>query len=93
MSLKNGTINPLNVHNLRRLTFCPPHFTCLKTTADYSNQKTIVDWIYENFEGRFFVGEENELNGKSMTAQMVIGFELPTESTYFGLMLPSIIQN
>lgn len=92
MSLKNGIINPLNVHNLRRLTFCPPHFTCLKTTVDYSNQKTIVDWIYENFEGRFFVGEE--IDSKiNMATRVVIGFELPNESTYFGLMLPSIIQN
>ena len=86
MSLKDGIINPLNVHNLRRLSFCPPHFTCLKIDSHNVIEKMLTDWIYENFEGRFYVG--SDINSK-----MVVGFERPGESTYFGLMLPSIIQN
>jgi hypothetical protein len=47
--------NPLAVFNMRRMTFCPIHFETI--TFDLRvNEKTISDWIYENTEGRFFLG-------------------------------------
>ena len=54
--LKHGEVNPLNVHGLRELAWCPPHFErvqfdCIIGTND------LTDWIYENLQGRFYIGE------------------------------------
>lgn len=47
--------NPLAVFNMRRMEFCPVHFERL-TFDLYVGEKVIADWIYENTEGRFFLG-------------------------------------
>ena len=81
--LKHGIINPLNVFNLRQLKFCPPHFE--KVYFDLQTRdKDIVNWIYENREGRFYLGTDYGSN------KNYVGFELPFESSYFLLMLDSI---
>jgi len=78
----NKKINPLNVHNLRQLHHCPPHFTRLTINQTPTTLRDLSNWIYENLEGRFYI--EGEFD------KIIVAFERPEESTYFGLMAPSI---
>ena len=85
--LKHGDINPLNVFGLRELDHCAPHFyrVCfdLKTS-----EKKIKDWIYENLEGRFWMGDVYI----GSVLQKCVAFEVPAESSYFALLLDQINQ-
>ena len=47
--LKHGDVNPLNVHQLRQLSWCPPHFTQV-IFEPYITHKNVTDWLYENLE-------------------------------------------
>lgn len=82
MSLKNKEANPLAVFNMRRMDYCPPHFQKL-IFALGTGEKDILDWIYENTEGRFYLA--TEINGNECVA-----FEIHNEATYFALFLGQI---
>jgi hypothetical protein len=83
--LKHGIINPLNVHGLRRLTFCPPHFDRMYFDLKTSEKK-IVLWVLENLQGRFFFSDV------LIDAQIkkCIAFEEASEIMVFGLQLDII---
>ena len=86
--LKHGEINPLNVFGLRQLDHCPPHFT--KVIFDLStSERNIADWIYENLEGRFWIGNLYQVDNTTgaRTIQHCVAFEKHSESTYFSLFL------
>lgn len=88
--LKHGEVNPLNVFGLRRLDHSPPHFEQV-VFDNYVSDKIVSDWIYENLAGRFYVGfHDVNPNGAQYQRQMVVGFELPSEASYFSLFLPQI---
>lgn len=85
MAIKHNEVNPLAVHGIRRLDFCPPHFE--KAVFDRStSEKVISDWIYENTDGRFYFGLGPSGSNNS---GVMVGFELPAECSYFVLMLPT----
>ena len=89
-----GEVNPLNVFDLREVPNVPPHFT--KMTFDLvAAEKDISNWIYENMEGRFFLSgsfysKNDGATGGRYTISACVAFELPSEATYFSMMLPSI---
>jgi hypothetical protein len=90
--LKHGEPNPLNVHQLRQLTWCPPHFTQV-IFEPYITQKTVTDWLYENLEGRFYVGDVDiarTSGGKPIDRNLLVAFELASEASYFSLYLPEL---
>lgn len=90
--LKHGEPNPLNVHGLRQLAHCPPHFEQV-TFEPHVNEKIVSDWIYENLEGRFYLGDidvSRTPGGKSIDRNMLVAFELASEASYFSLYLPQI---
>jgi len=87
---KFGTANPLNVHNLRRLDYCPPHFVKLELDYYQYNDKDLSNWIYENLVGRFYLGYADVPVAHSMSRRHIVGFEIPSEVSYMGLSLPSI---
>ncbi len=77
--------NPLAVFNMRKLDFCPPHFQIVKFNL-MCNAKDILNWIYENTEGRFsFIDGAIDNKGN-----IQIGFEIHSEATYMLMMLPQI---
>jgi hypothetical protein len=41
---------------MRRLEFLPPHFAKLPFDLK-ANERTVADWIYENLDGRFYLGQ------------------------------------
>lgn len=90
--LKHGEVNPLNVFGLRQLTHCPPHFE--RVQFDLScGEKDITDWIYENLEGRFYIGPiDVTIETRPTFRQTLVAFEQASEASYFSLFLPQINQ-
>jgi len=100
--LKNGHPNPLNVHNLRQLDWCPPHFTRV-TISSTTNDKLIADWLYENLSGRFYIGvidTANKFNYSKdivnprpvYTRYTVVAFEISSEASYFSLFCSELMK-
>jgi hypothetical protein len=88
--LKHGEVNPLNVHGLRRLEHCPPHFTTVNFDLRV-REKHVTDWIYESLEGRFWFGNNYYSTEAGSTALNTgVAFELPEEASYFLLMIDQI---
>jgi hypothetical protein len=59
----------------------------------YATEKQITDWLYENLEGRFYVGNidiARTPGGKPIDRNLLVAFELPAEASYFSLILPTI---
>jgi len=81
--LKHGEINPLNVSGLRELQHCPPHF-CRVTFDLTCREKNIIDWVYENLDGRFWAGQAYDDSG---TIKFCVAFEIQSEASYFTLFL------
>jgi hypothetical protein len=88
---KQFQVNPLNVHGLRILDHCPPHFYAVDFDLSCSAKK-ISDWIYENLSGRFYFGEVFSHNSTSGQTSMHrrAAFEIHGEASYFALVLPDI---
>ena len=86
MALAKGTINPLNVLGLRKLSYMPKHFTRMSIRH---NTDEISMWVYTNLNSRYAitrtlkVGEDNK-----MQEIQEIGFEDPAELTMFSLACP-----
>ena len=89
--LKHGEPNPLNIFGLRRLDHCPPHFTPVEFEIGYSQEKAITDWLYENLEGRFYMGVVDNSNKNSYHRKNVVAFEIHGEASYFSLYLPQLL--
>ena len=88
--LKHGEVNPLNVHRIRRTEYCPLHFTSLDFDLR-TTDKTITDWVYENLEGRFWMGDYYKIaEDNAISINKRIAFELAAEASYFGLFLDQI---
>lgn len=90
--LRDGEANPLTVHGLRELDRCPPHFIQVKFELRVG-YKQISDWIWENFEGRFWLGDTYyTTEGSSIAMAACAAFELPGEASMFSLCLDRIQQ-
>lgn len=88
--LRNREPNPLTVHSIREVDHCPPHF--IKVQFDIRvGQKQITDWIWENFEGRFWYGDWYYITEAGSTSMnSCAAFELPGEASMFALCLDQI---
>ena len=90
--LKHRDPNPLNVHQLRRVDNCPPHFVKVEFSLA-TVEKNITDWIWENLEGRFYYGDYyTEKSNGALDIQKVAAFEVAGEATLFALILDTINQ-
>lgn len=89
---KHGEVNPLNVFGLRQLKHCPPHFEQV-VFDPYVTEKTISDWIYENLQGRYYIGfQDVARNDVPFQRQIIVAFERASEASYFSLFLPQLNQ-
>jgi hypothetical protein len=84
--LKYGIINPLNVHGLRQVKFCPPHFTKFYFDAKTTDDRYTICWILENLESRFFI---ESLTSDSHIRKCV-AFEDSSEAALFALQIDKI---
>ena len=85
MSLKHKEPNPLAVFNMRRMTFCPPHFQPILFDLK-APEKLIADWLFENTEGRFYLGQS--VSAAALCA--CAAFEVHSEATFFSMFLNQI---
>ena len=94
MPLKYGEVNPLVVFGLRRLNHMPPHFEPIFFDSKVQD-KVILDWVWENLDGRFYMGDyyTPAVPSGATSMQKVIAFEEKSEASYFGLMLSTINSN
>lgn len=85
MSLLRGTINPLNVLGLRKLSHIPPHFA--KMTSKNIDKIDVIDsWIYTRLDSRYCVKKSYILDqDKKMVEVVEIGIEEPKELSMFSL--------
>jgi hypothetical protein len=93
MSLAKGTINPLNVLGIRKLTFIPAHFSKI-TFSNLRNIEEINRWIYSNLNSRYCIRLKQSLNTDKKIIEIIeVGFEEPKELTMFSLSCPHLNKN
>ena len=87
MSLAKGTINPLNVLELRKLEYIPEHFTRMSITG--ADVDAVNSWVYGNLNGRYAIARSLKLDeNNKMIETQDLGFEDPAEITMFSLACP-----
>lgn len=88
MALAKGTVNPLNVLELRRLEWIPEHFTKMSISND-TDIDAINDWVYNNLNGRYAIARSLKIDESNrMIETQDLGFEDPAEITMFSLACP-----
>ncbi len=86
MPLKHGTVNPLNACGVRRVQFPAVHFSFTilpKYSLPFVNK--VDAWIYQNLNGRFYIGQAVAIEGGSTAFVTRIGFESEKELSFFKL--------
>jgi len=92
MALVNGTPNPLNYFDLRRVVSAPPHFKYF-TVPMYSPRlkNQLENWIKHNLNNRYYISQSLTLDKtNTIVYNTLIGFEDELERTYFILGCPYI---
>lgn len=90
MPLSRGTVNPLSVLGLRRLSFIPEHFATI-TIASNGTSKEIDNWINFNLNGRYALKRTLVVNQHNKLTEMLeIGLEDPAELTMLSLGCPHL---
>jgi hypothetical protein len=87
--------NPLDILNIRRAKFCPPHFSKTELPRRYNLEGAICDWIEHNLRGRYFFGPNVGLNNdtNSIESNYTVGFESAKELSFFMLACPFLKYN
>lgn len=89
MSLRAGKVNPLNVLDIRKVPFPAHHF---QYTLIHKYSPTTVrhldEWIFQNLNGRYYIGQAIDLVDNSIIFVTKIGFEQEKELSYFKLAGP-----
>ena len=76
---------------LRRVDFCPDHFTTTNLPRSYNLESAMVSWIEENLSGRFFFGINITLTESNAIEKVyTIGFENAKEMSFFMLACPHL---
>lgn len=83
--------NPLDVLDMRRTGFCPPHFSTVNIPKRYNIEQVISEWIDHNLSGRYFLGNNVELDKENKITQVyTVGFESAKEMSFFMLACPHL---
>ena len=82
--------NPLNLFEMRRLDFMPPHFSSINVPMQYNLDNSIDKWIEQHLKGRYFIGRSVHLVENSIDNVIRIGFEDTKEMSYFMLACPHL---
>lgn len=86
--IKRGQVNPLNVLKVRRVEFCPPYFETVQIDPAYNLARAVDEWIFYNLSGRYFIGTSVDARDGAIKQKIKIGFEKPSELSYFMLACP-----
>lgn len=92
MSLKHNVPNPLNFFKLRKVFYCPPHFTKINIeTLNIHEIQKVVAWIAFNLNNRYYIGPNIMKNrNNAIIYGITIGFESEKDATFFSIACPII---
>jgi len=76
-------VNVLNVLGCREVHVPPPYFHYQYLDLKYNLVGSIKEWIYENLNHRFYIGECLVLQNGQYQTKIKIGFEEPKEASFF----------
>ena len=92
---KKKQVNPLNVFEMRRVSFCPPHFESANVDMTYNMTRVIETWIDEHTKGRYYLGQKiaqdqdsTVPNRRKIKYMTVVSFENSKDLSYFLLACP-----
>ena len=90
MALNHNEPNALSTLGLRKLPFVPVHFTSCKI-ANRSDIQILDHWISYNLNSRYAIKKSYTINVNNLMEEGIeIGFEDPSEMTFFMLGCPHI---
>ncbi len=95
MSLRQSTVNSLNVLGARKVKFMPQHFHKFqlknRIINESYNSKIIEHWISNNLNSRYSIEETMKLNPENKIVTVIeIGFEDANDLTMFLISCPHI---
>lgn len=89
--IRKNKLNVLNALNARRIEFPALHFTFIKLKKYNGPYLLQLDnWIYENLNGRYYIGSCIDLVDNSLVYSTRIGFENEKEVSFFKIACPCI---
>jgi hypothetical protein len=92
--IKKGKINPLEVFEIRRVSFCPSYFESANIKLRYNLRDAMVQWIEDNLSGRYYIGKTVVLNEQNSIEECIkLAFEKESELSYFMLACPHLKYN
>ena len=92
--IKKGKINPLEVFEIRRVSFCPSYFESANIKPRYNLRDAMVQWIEDNLSGRYYIGKTVVLNEQNSIEECIkLAFEKESELSYFMLACPHLKYN
>jgi len=87
MSLTRGSVNALNVANVRRLHFMPAHFA--KMTVSANIVSALDGWVYQNLDSRYAIVKNLKLDSDNKLVEIhELGVEDAKELTMLSLSCP-----
>lgn len=93
MSLIKGSVNPLNVLGVRRLSYMPKHFARM-TINDELNSDRIDAWVYQNLDSRYAVVKSLKIDSNNKMIEIQeLGVEDAKELTILSLSCPYLDKN
>jgi hypothetical protein len=93
MSLIKGSVNPLNVLGVRRLSYMPKHFARM-TINDQLNSDRIDAWVYQNLDSRYAIVKSLKIDSNNKMIEIQeLGVEDAKELTILSLSCPYLDKN
>lgn len=91
MALKNGKVNRLNALGIRKVNF-PAHHFYYMVVDKYTpvQHKNIDQWIFNNLNSRYYLGQSVDLVNNTIVFVTRIGFEQEKELSFFKLACPHL---
>jgi len=84
-------INELDVLDMRRVDFCPTHFSTTNIERRYNIENAICTWIDNHLSGRYYFGANVSLTKqRNIETVYTVGFEQPKEMSFFMLACPHL---
>ena len=80
----------MNVFEVRRAKFDPPHFEYANLPITYNLEEGISRWIEHKCKGRYYIQKAVDLVDNSFTTVLRVGFEDTKEMSYFMLACPHL---
>lgn len=93
MALVKGSINPLNILNMRKLDRIPPNFAKMTIRVNFNTAvKDLDQWIYTNLDSRYCIQKIQSVEDKTnkLISMYEVGLEDPKELTLLSLSCPHL---